>query len=61
MQSPNNERGPIFRIGKLMFSSVDIPGLRAVVVACCDPEVLNIVKSGLARRRMDVSSWPMHG
>ena len=57
----NNERGPIFRTGKLMFSSVDIQDLYAVMLACCDTEVLSNLESALAKCRMDVALWPMHG
>ena len=41
----NNERGPIFRTGKLMFSSVDIQDLYAVMLACCDPAASRNLKS----------------
>ena len=55
------ERGPIFRTGKLMFSSVDIQDLYAVMLACCDTEVLSNLESALAKCRVDVALWPMHG
>ena len=44
-----------------MFSSVDIQDLYAVILACCDPEVLSNLESALAKCRVDVALWPMHG